>query len=111
MLVLYAHAPVFSTTVYSQSDSCGAAADELILEFVGKASTCVKYTTERTIEDRYGNRRTVRDKHMITDSNEFVAIHTHLAAFGGTVDAGKHSFPFAVTLPATLPSTMKVVKA
>lgn len=101
--------PFLFIIVHPQSNSDGTAADELILELIGKASTRVMHTTTRTVQDGNGT-RTVQDRHIITDSKEFLAFDIQLAAFGGRADAGTHSFPFAVTLPATLPSTMKVVK-
>lgn len=98
----------------AQSDSDGIAADELILQLLGKAATRVVRTYTKS-KDWTGDKsslssvsNSVKDRQVMTDSKEFLKFDVKLAAFGERVTSGKHSFPFAITLPPNLPSTMKV---
>ncbi|CAN0498687.1 unnamed protein product, partial [Scytosiphon promiscuus] len=39
---------------------------------------------------------------------DFLSFEFQLTSFGGKAAAGSHNFPFSLTLPPGLPSTMKV---
>ena len=82
-------------------------ASSLDLVIEGAERTAVRYTThEGHGDDRKTVRRTARSRRRI------LHLDVPLAKFpDGKLSPGKYEFPFVTTMPATLPSTMKVGNA
>lgn len=88
----------FCRLAFSQVDSDGSSASDLVVQLTGK-------THARVIYQPAGEGQM---KQTASDGKTFLEHDMVLASFGGRADCGTHSFPFAVVLPPNLPSTMKV---
>lgn len=100
------HVPCpFHCPAFGQKDSKESSGDELVLKMIGKAKTLVYRTVD---DDDEEGRRVSSHREAAWQEQEVISYETQLAAFGGRVFPGRHSFQYSVMLPPRLPPTMQV---
>lgn len=90
----------------SQKDA-GSPAGSLVIRLVGLAKTRAMFTTTGVVPTESGAAPyTYRD--TLSEDVEFLGHDVQLADFGGRAASGEHTYDFSVTLPPSLPASMKV---
>lgn len=99
--------PISAHGFNTQGESVGSAAGDLVVQLVGQVVTLAKNNISVPVATASGIAPvTLRD--IATETQQFLAFDITLASFGSRAMPGTHSFPFAVALPANLPSSMSV---
>ncbi|CAB1111736.1 unnamed protein product [Ectocarpus sp. CCAP 1310/34] len=84
----------------------GSPAGSLVIRLVGLAKTRAMFIATGVVPTTSGAAPyTYRD--MLSEDVEFLGYDVQLADFGGKAASGEHTYDFSVTLPPSLPASMK----
>ncbi|CAN0329985.1 unnamed protein product [Ectocarpus sp. 12 AP-2014] len=84
----------------------GSPASSLVIRLVGLAKTRAMFIATGVVPTASGAAPyTHRD--TLSEDVEFLGYDVHLADFGGRAASGEHTYDFSVTLPPSLPASMK----